>query len=326
MTATSTVTVPSVADAAVWAARHGWYVFPLVRNQKRPGVADWENAASADPDYIARSWPRWATGYGIAAGRSGLYVIDGDVPKPDTPPPPHPDVRTGLDMFALLAEEAGESVNFATFATRTGRGGDHLYYLMPPGMDLRNTAYGDDSALGWCIDTRGGGGYVIGPGSVVNGNTYTTVHVERPVPLSRWVVDLLARRKAEAQPASQGAVSSPPPPALVSRPAPGSVPVVGKQWIEAAIDGEAERVRTAPSGGGNAVLSSASYRLGQLVGATLVSREAAEAVLTSALDTWTWSKPGDRVRMLRTLNSGLASGERNPRVPAPREPRKRATA
>lgn len=312
-------TLPDAIRAALWAARRGWHVHPLRPDDKRPLWSDWEHRATCDPDVI-RSWPRRTTGYGIACGPSGLYVVDCDVPKPNTPPPPADGIRDGLDMLAYLAEQRGASIEWATFQVTTGRGGAHLYYQAPDGVELRNSA----STLGWLLDGRGRGGYIVGPGSVVNGKRYTTLHPAPPAPLPGWILVALTSRsggQAASQRRASGAHSEP---LAGARPTPGGAPAVGQGWIEAALDGEAERVRSAPDGQGNHTLASAAYRLGQLVGASLTTRETAESVLTAALDTWSWDKPSDRARMVHTLTSGLAAGERNPRVPAPREQRMRA--
>lgn len=310
-----------ITPSALWAARHGWHVHPLRPDNKAPLWADWEGRATVDPDVI-RSWPRRTTGYGIACGPSGLYVVDCDVPKADNRPPDGTpdDVRDGLDYLAYLAEQRGASIDWSTFQVTTGNNGSHLYYQAPDGVELRNSV----SALGWLLDGRGRGGYVVGPGSVVGGRRYTTLHSSQPAPLPGWILVSLTSRSGGQAANQSGAAGGQSGSSAGARPAPGGVPVVGQGWIEAALDGEAERVRTAPDKQGNATLSSAAYRLGQLVGASLTTRETAEAVLTAALDTWSWSKPSDRARMLRTLASGLAAGERSPRVPTPREPRRHA--
>lgn len=322
-----TNTLPDAVKAALWAARHGWHVHPLRVDQKAPLWDHWETRATTDPNIIM-SWPTRTTGYGIACGPSGLYVIDGDAPKADTPPPPAPDVHDGLDMFALLAEQAGESIEWGTFQVTTGRGGSHLYYSAPQGCDLRNTAYdpkNPDNSLGWLIDTRGGGGYVVGPGSVVNGRRYTTVHAEPPAPLSMWVVAAVRELKSKA--ASQGGGVTP----LVSsgvavRPAAG---VVGPEWVSAALRGELDRLMShGGEGGRNHALNSASYTIGRLVGAGLLKRAEVELELVNATSGW-WGigkPPFTRAEAERTVRSGLAAGERNPRVPQPREQRKAAAA
>jgi hypothetical protein len=99
---------------------------------------------------------------------------------------------------------------------------------------------------------------------------------------------------------------------------------VGPEWAARALAGEAERIRTAPAGQGNHAVNRAAYAVGQLVGAGLLARERAEHELVAALDTWSWTKANDRSRMLRTLERAMSDGELSPRVPEPRQERRRA--
>jgi hypothetical protein len=289
-------------------------VFPLASNAKRPGIADWERAATRNPEVVAVRWPSWATGYGVACGPSGLYVVDCDTPKPDTPPAPAElgDAETGYDALLLLAAEHGQPMLSGTFTVRTGRGGYHLYYREPRGLELRNTA----GSLAWLVDSRGHGGYVVGPGSTVDGHTYEIAENCPPAELPAWILRLLEVRSTAAS--QRGA-------ALPSAPSPVQLggSSVGPEWAAAALAGEAERIRSAPSGAGNDTVNKAAYTVGRLVGARLLSRDVAERDLTEALDTWTWTAPGDRERMLRTLRSALAAGEQSPRTVTPREQRRR---
>ena len=57
-----------------------------------------------------------------------------------------------------------------TFTVRTPSGGLHLYFTAPD-KSLGNTV----GKLGRQIDTRGVGGYVVGPGSVCRTGYYTIV-------------------------------------------------------------------------------------------------------------------------------------------------------
>jgi hypothetical protein len=251
------------------------------------------------------------------------------VPKADTPPPPeaYADAACGLDVLLLLAAEAGEPMPGGTFTVQTGRGGVHLYFQMPADV-LGNTA----GRLGWLIDTRGRGGYVVGPGSTVGGSTYRTVEAVRPAPLPAWIARSLtsasAAVPAQGQAASQGGRT------LISATSPvrlGGSPV-GPEWAAAALQGEADRIATAPAGQGNEVVNRAGYTIGRLVGAQLLARDVARRELVAALDTWTFTASRERhesadqarARMLRTLDRAMADGERNPRVIAPTQQRRHA--
>lgn len=192
---------------AMAAAERGWRVFPLRPDDKRPAVKDWQTRATCDPDRIAACWAAGPFNIGIACGPSGLLVIDLDTPKPDTPPMPPPfdtpDVRDGADVLAVLAEQHGQPFPTETFAQRTGRGGEHLFFTAPDG-GLRNTA----GRLGPLIDTRGIGGYVVGPGSVVNGRPYEVIHNGAVHLLPGWIGRLLnppAHRAEPSQPAARSA-------------------------------------------------------------------------------------------------------------------------
>jgi hypothetical protein len=137
-----------------------------------------------------------------------------------------------------------------------------------------------------------------------------------PAVLPAWILEALSARQAASQ--ERAPLASVPSPVRLA----GSS--VGPEWAAAALEGEADRIRTAPMDQGNDTVNRAAYTVGRLVGARLVSRDVAERELTAALDTWTWTAPGDRVRMLRTLARGLSDGERSPRVVAPTSERRRA--
>ena len=161
--------------AALDHARRGWRVFPLRPGDKRPAMRDWETRATTDPDRITRAWTAGAFNIGIATGPSGLVVLDLDQPKPGTVPPPawrQPGIRDGGDVLAALAEANDQPLPVETYTVRTGSGGMHLYFAAPADAALRNTA----GRLGWLIDTRAAGGYVVAAGSMVAGRT---LHVAR---------------------------------------------------------------------------------------------------------------------------------------------------
>lgn len=162
----------ALARYALAAAARGWHVFPLAPRDKEPphGVR-WTKVATTDPEVIRRIWARRPYNIGIACGPSGLLVIDLDMPKPGECPPPRwavPGVNEGADVFAMVCEQAGQPLPLETFHVRTRRGGSHLYFTAPDGVRLTNTSDDRGNGLGWKVDTRGDGGYVVGPGSFVD--------------------------------------------------------------------------------------------------------------------------------------------------------------
>ncbi|WP_279582626.1 bifunctional DNA primase/polymerase [Fodinicola feengrottensis] len=86
-------------------------------------------------------------------------------------------------------ERAGASLAglLDTFTVTTGRNGLHLYFTAPSGVQLRNT----ESKIGWLIDTRAQGGYVVAAGSTVAGKPYLLTLDRDPAPLPPWSLQLL---------------------------------------------------------------------------------------------------------------------------------------
>jgi hypothetical protein len=79
---------------------------------------------------------------------------------------------------------------------RTGRGGAHLYFTAPDGPALDNSG----GKLGWRVDTRAAGGYVVASGSVVNGRRYETTHDTAPAPLPAWLLRASDRARRPSRP------------------------------------------------------------------------------------------------------------------------------
>ena len=148
-------------EIALALAARGWPVFPTGAN-KRPIIKDWPNRASTDEATIRAMWAQYPQApVAIVTGRrSGLFVVDVDKEGG------HP-IHDRLDPTMLVG---------------TPRGGAHYYYRMPDGLDdddvLRNTQKAD-KCLGYGdVDTRGNGGYVLAPGSVVgDGRQIGRAHV-----------------------------------------------------------------------------------------------------------------------------------------------------
>jgi hypothetical protein len=204
-------------------------------------------------------------------------------------------------MFASLCWRHGQPWPPATFTVATP-GGRHLYFAAPPGLRLGNTA----GRLGWCIDTRASGGYVVAPGSIVAGHTYAVIDPAGPVPLPRWLAAQLAE-PITPRPASQ--------PGL---PAPAWAAADPAGYARAALDCEIRRVASAPAGRRNDTLNRAAFNLGQLSAAGLLRGSVICAALTGAarragLD----HDPGCGPRGIdRTIRSGLTAGARKPRTRA----------
>ncbi|MFF5176972.1 bifunctional DNA primase/polymerase [Micromonospora sp. NPDC000316] len=309
----------SLRDVALAAAARGWHVFPLRPNDKRPAFPDhqaadclgrdprcrdghtgWEARATVDPDRIRRGWAETPYGVGIACGPSGLVVVDLDVRKPDQVPPtgcPYPAATNGVDVLAALCEAAGQPVPDGTYTVTTGRGGAHLYFRHPTGgQALRNTAGERGNGLGWLVDTRAHGGYVVAAGSTVAGRPYAVARDLPVADLPGWLAERLA-----------------PAPLPPQRPVAVDLPS-GRTgaYLDAAIGRQLDHLRHAAEGERNHTLYVSAVALGQLAAGGALSVDQAAALLEQTA----LSIGLSRFETLRTIRSGLAAGARRPRTVA----------
>jgi Bifunctional DNA primase/polymerase, N-terminal len=293
------MSTPDLLRAALDAAQRGWHVFPLRPDDKRPAVRDWESRATLDADRIRRCWTAGARyNVAVACGPSRLVVVDLDQPKPETAPPPAPfnvpGVNDGADAFALICEQAGQSYPWHTHTLTTGRGGTHLYFRHPDhSPQLRNTEGTGGNGLGWLIDTRAHGGYVVAAGSVVNGRPYTTTCDLEPAELPGW----LAKR-------------------LTPAPLPPQRPVTvdlgagrAGAYLSVAIDRQLAQVTDAAAGARNRALYLSAVALGQLAAGGALTTTDVTGLLAQAAH-----RAGLRpAETARTIASGLRAGAARPR-------------
>ncbi|MFI6743704.1 bifunctional DNA primase/polymerase [Nonomuraea sp. NPDC050451] len=291
---------------ALAAAARGWHVFPLTPGDKVPLKGwKWKEHHTTDPDTISRFWNSTAFNIGIATGPSRLVVIDLDTPKAgEQPPPPwnQPGVNDGADVLAFLCEQAGQPLPLETFQARTRRGGTHLYFTAPEGLTLGNTSGAKGQGLGWLIDTRATGGYVVGPGSFVTlpdgTGTYEAIHTINPAPLPHWLTERLTPSTPE-RPSIRFTASD-------------VLATLGTQstgYALAALRNELQHVLDATPGTRNHTLNAAAFALGQLVATGLLPHRLTEDALHTAAQAIGLS-PREATA---TIRSGLTSGARQPR-------------
>jgi hypothetical protein len=277
-------------------AERGWHVFPITPGAKTPPVIDrWETRASTDPNQIHHWWRYTAYSIGIATGPSRLVVIDLDTRKHGQPAPDQwttLGIGSGVGVLRMLARQHRTTVT-PTYAVTTPSGGWHLYYTAPAGTALRNT----HDVIGFKIDTRAHGGYVVAPGSPVPPDGYQLTDDRDPAELPSWLHQAL----------------TPKPPTTISAPA-QTVATNPDGYTSAAVRSEAQRVRTAPPGQHNAVLCRAAYALGQLVGTGLLDHGSARAELTAAASALIGADCDcTPAEVTRVITAGLTAGARNPR-------------
>ena len=171
--------LPESLKAALEYAALGWRVHPLKPCAKSPLLVRWPKRASTDAAKIRRWWQMWPdANVGIATG--GLLVLDVDGPKG-------------------AASVAGKHLP-VTPCVRTGNGGWHYYYTSPAGVRL-----GSRTRLLPGLDVRAEGGYAVAPPSLHpdTGDLYEWAAGFDPddlplAPAPDWLVELLARRRSQA--------------------------------------------------------------------------------------------------------------------------------
>lgn len=146
-------------------AEAGVKVFPCAQNSKLPACSNGFKDATIDLAQIDAWWNE-NPNYNIALcpEDAGWCVLD-------------PDGQEGEAALATLEAEHGTLP--ATYTVRTPRGGRHLYFE----GSLPSTV----KKLGPKLDTRGVGGYVLAPPSVIDGKTYEVINDAEIMPVPRWI-------------------------------------------------------------------------------------------------------------------------------------------
>lgn len=300
--------------AALDAAAQGFHVFPLRPGSKKPalhslkrcsrtgvcgaGHLGWEQRATTDPDVITRCWSAGEFNVGIATGRSGHVVVDLDTRKSPEDHPPQSCSRVGVvdghDVFAAFCSELGHDVPTDTRTVRTARGGTHLYFTAPSGVELRNTK----DQIGWKVDSRAGGGYVVAPGSVTADGPYRLTDPSPVLVLPTWLVQPLSPKPRPSFSA---------PVVVAAQRLPG--------YVDAALRGERDRVTTAVSGAHDSTLFVAALALGQLVGGGMLHSATARFELFTAAAHMVADHGCDctEAKVSRTIDRGLMFGAQRPR-------------
>lgn len=164
--------------AAVDLAKQGYRVFPLAMNGKTPvHDGNWRKLATTDPARIKEMWTcpvmdaELDYNIGIALDANTL-VVDIDVR----------DGKQGLASLAVL--EACDEVLPATRTVRTASDGIHREYRVP------GNSGAFPKELATHIDLKGEGGYVVAPGSEINGRFYRRETAGLAAPAPEFVMRL----------------------------------------------------------------------------------------------------------------------------------------
>ena len=173
--------------ALAWAER-GFPVFPLAPNSKNPIHDDWPTVATTDRDVIERMWRdpvmKVELDYNIGTLCNDMVVVD-------------VDIKNGKDGHNQYVQLGG---HYDTLVVQTPTGGYHCYF---DGPDSANAPIAAD------VDIRSHNGFVVAPGSVIDGKSYAVI-VDRartyiPDGVSQRLRDPYERRES----AVEGALDSP---------------------------------------------------------------------------------------------------------------------
>ena len=278
--------------AALVAAARGWSVFPLVPGEKTPAIRGWEQRATVDRRQIHRWWAGESCyNIGVATGKSGLVVIDLDGGRGDRPPERFAGAHDGHDVLAMLADAAGVEMPSRTY-TVTTPSGCHLYFRTPPGIGFRNSA----GLLGWRVDSRASGGYVVAAGSVREQGAYTVARHGAVAELPVW----LARRLT-------------PPSAPELQPPMGLPRRRSNAYVRAIVEREAHAVATAQTGTRHHSLLKAARTLGRLVGGDELVEDDARAALLDAAAGHVGVDGCTAAEVEQTIADGIGFGRQLPR-------------
>ena len=241
---------------------------PDSKQGKHPRLNDWVKDASDDPDQVQTWWAKWPkANIGILCG-NGLYVLDVD---------PKNGGDESLERLGSLPR---------TFMVATPTGGRHFYFKTDLG--LRNSA----GKLGRGLDTRGEGGFIVGPGSVRKMGAYKIV-CDEPF------AELPGRLKPEPKPKK--------PAAAIELPIREGIP---DRYVAAAVNGELAKFSGAVEGERNHQLFKTTARLGEFVAAGALD----EVQIVDKLIDIAESIGLEPSEIQKTIASGLRAGEQNPVV------------
>lgn len=146
----------SHALEAVRLRRLGFHPIVERTNSKMPAEQAWQKLVDRSEAELQRIFEQMSEG-GIGTVTHGFIVIDLDV-RPD---------KNGAEALQALEKETVFLP--PTLTSRTLSGGKHLFFRIPPGIEIKNSV----SRLGPGIDVRGTGGQVVLPPTVIDGKAYS---------------------------------------------------------------------------------------------------------------------------------------------------------
>lgn len=277
--------------ALTYAAKLGWYLFPLKPHTKEPitthGVKDAVNTAEG----VQSFWQKYpSANIGVSCGASNLAVIDLDSPQ-------------AIDRWYLTLA-AFDLSNLITAIVATSKG-EHWYFRQPSKLKITNTQKGRDKNGQVEIDKierRGVGGYVVLPPSIhPSGVQYRWK--QGLDPFSVEMPELPFELALAIQPPRVAPVPVPIPPLPRAN---GEA----ERHAQNIVKKTARELAQTPKGAWHEEILKAARKVGGLVGAGLVEEQWTLETLLSAT-----SARQDRRDSEHTLRQSLEFGKKFPYMP-----------
>ncbi|MFD5786684.1 bifunctional DNA primase/polymerase [Streptomyces sp. NPDC127037] len=333
----------SPVDTAIWCARRGWPVHPLVPGLKVPAAncpscrkqshpaehcsclseGRWCHGFHAATTDLARIRTWWDTqprfGAAVSCGPARLVVLDVDAHAntypsrerllPGVPIPSAIDLaglENGYHTLALLAayrKQPNPCADEATLRVETASGGMHIWYALPAGMRFRSS-----SGAGAKAALAWQVDVRAERGYVVAPGVRTRKGAYRPVGTVRTPAPLPEWIANELIRTGHGITSPCEPPGKIPRPL--------DRHTAARIDGltrlldDVQDCAAASEGTGfTSKLNVAAFTAGGLVAAGRMSKSEAVARLTHAAEA---ARPTQQRKIARTIRDGLKAGATRP--------------
>lgn len=164
-------------DGALAMLSKGFKVFPLGPNSKLPVAKGWQQWAetATEQKVVDYGTANPLSNWGVYCGPSNLFVVD-------------VDNKQGKQGTLHLKELQSENSNLPkTLTVQTPTGGLHIYY--------EGSGKSTTSAITQDVDVKSTGGYVVAPGSVIDGKSYELKFNEPVVPVPAWILELNNKRR-----------------------------------------------------------------------------------------------------------------------------------
>lgn len=268
--------------SALALAQRGWPVFPC-HVDKSPYLKGGFSSASTDLEQINSWWRKWPTAsIGVPTGATiGCFVLDVDLPE-------------GPASLSTLEEQHGHLPE--TTEQRTGSGGRQLFFVLPDGVDVRNST----SKVGRNLDIRGNGGYVIVPPSGhPSGGHYAWTSARGTAPAAaapQWLLELALKPKLKPK-------SEP-----TAAPSGKTSDTKGKQnSAQKVLQSACEKITNSPSGEQHETRRDQARLVGGYL-QHLDEQEAYDALEQAVIA----SGAQDVAKAMRTVQDGLEHGKLNP--------------